>query len=80
MTVSRNEDLYVLPLDGVEFRAACGGNTHPDGESCVTLARIGPGVWAMGVPAPAAPDGAGRDLSARCGRALPAGGGGVAYR
>ncbi|WP_399089030.1 DUF397 domain-containing protein [Streptomyces sp. BBFR2] len=48
MTVSRNEDLYVLPLDGVEFRAACGGNTHPDGESCVTLARIGPGVWAMG--------------------------------
>ncbi|GHG64902.1 DUF397 domain-containing protein [Streptomyces griseocarneus] len=41
-------DLYVIAIDGVEFRTACGGNTHPDGESCVTLARIGDGVWAVG--------------------------------
>ncbi|WP_329067594.1 DUF397 domain-containing protein [Streptomyces sp. NBC_01429] len=27
---------------------ACGGNTHPDGESCATLARIGPDGWALG--------------------------------
>ncbi|MFG2224328.1 DUF397 domain-containing protein [Streptomyces sp. NPDC048644] len=43
----RENDLYVLPLDGVEFVRACGGNTHPDGESCVTLGRIRPGVWAV---------------------------------
>ncbi|UQI43270.1 DUF397 domain-containing protein [Streptomyces sp. HU2014] len=41
-------DLYGLPLDGVRFAKACGGNTHPDGESCVTLARIGAGVYALG--------------------------------
>ncbi|ARZ69655.1 hypothetical protein SMD11_4042 [Streptomyces albireticuli] len=41
-------DLYGLPLDGVRFAKACGGNTHPDGESCVTLARIGAGVYAFG--------------------------------
>ncbi|MDT0453924.1 DUF397 domain-containing protein [Streptomyces hesseae] len=41
-------DLYGLPLDGIRFAKACGGNTHPDGESCVTLARIGDDVWAMG--------------------------------
>jgi len=40
--------LYRMPIEGVEFSKACGGNTHPDGESCVTLARIGPGVWAVG--------------------------------
>ena len=27
---------------------ACGGNTHPSGESCVTLAPIGEDAWAMG--------------------------------
>lgn len=27
---------------------ACGGNTHPDGESCATLAKIGPHAWALG--------------------------------
>ncbi|MCB5907870.1 DUF397 domain-containing protein [Streptomyces pinistramenti] len=43
----RETDLYDLSLDGVEFTKACGGNTHPDGESCVTLARIRPGVWAV---------------------------------
>lgn len=41
-------DLYGLPLHGVAFSKACGGNTHPDGESCVTLARIAPGAWAVG--------------------------------
>ncbi|MFD4175088.1 DUF397 domain-containing protein [Streptomyces anulatus] len=41
-------DLYRLPIDGVQFSKACGGNTHPDGESCVTLARIGPDSWALG--------------------------------
>ncbi|GAA3176624.1 MULTISPECIES: DUF397 domain-containing protein [Streptomyces] len=41
-------DLYGLPLDGVTFHKACGGNTHPDGESCATLAEIGPGAWALG--------------------------------
>ncbi|MFT2019699.1 DUF397 domain-containing protein [Streptomyces sp. 796.1] len=41
-------DLYDLTLDGAQFAKACGGNTHPDGESCVTLARIGDGAWAMG--------------------------------
>ncbi|MFE2523383.1 DUF397 domain-containing protein [Streptomyces sp. NPDC059382] len=25
-----------------------GGNTHPDGEACVTLAKIGPDAWALG--------------------------------
>ncbi|MFE2979684.1 DUF397 domain-containing protein [Streptomyces sp. NPDC059258] len=41
-------DLYRLPIDDAEFSKACGGNTHPDGESCVTLARIGPDAWAVG--------------------------------
>lgn len=40
--------LYRMPIEDAEFSKACGGNTHPDGESCVTLARIGPGVWAVG--------------------------------
>ncbi|MEO3973159.1 DUF397 domain-containing protein [Streptomyces sp. CAU 1734] len=41
-------DLYMLPIEGAEFSKACGGNTHPDGEACVTLARIDAGVWALG--------------------------------
>lgn len=44
----KRADLYALPVDGIQFSKACGGNTHPDGESCVTLARIGDGFWAMG--------------------------------
>ncbi|MEU5430409.1 DUF397 domain-containing protein [Streptomyces olivoreticuli] len=45
----RNEtDLYGLPLEGAQFSKACGGNTHPDGESCVTLARIGTDAYALG--------------------------------
>ncbi|MEV7865554.1 DUF397 domain-containing protein [Streptomyces sp. NPDC088124] len=41
-------DLYGLDITGARFGRACGGNTHPDGESCVTLARIGPDAWALG--------------------------------
>ncbi|MBO0652859.1 DUF397 domain-containing protein [Streptomyces triculaminicus] len=41
-------DLYDVPVGGIQFHKACGGSTHPDGESCVTLARVGDGVWAMG--------------------------------
>ncbi|MFD7664508.1 DUF397 domain-containing protein [Streptomyces sp. NPDC059788] len=41
-------DLYSLPIDGAQFAKACGGNTHPDGESCATLAKIGPDAWALG--------------------------------
>ncbi|MFH9940276.1 DUF397 domain-containing protein [Streptomyces murinus] len=41
-------DLYALDISGASFVKACGGNTHPDGEACVTLARIGDGSWAMG--------------------------------
>ncbi|MEH0419211.1 DUF397 domain-containing protein [Streptomyces sp. B21-083] len=41
-------DLYGLDIDGASFVKACGGNTHPDGESCVTLARIGDGLRAVG--------------------------------
>ncbi|MEU1822488.1 DUF397 domain-containing protein [Streptomyces abikoensis] len=41
-------DLYGLDIHGAEFAKACGGNTHPDGESCVTLAKIGPDAWALG--------------------------------
>ncbi|MEW2118728.1 DUF397 domain-containing protein [Streptomyces sp. NPDC005474] len=41
-------NLYALDIDGAEFVKACGGNTHPDGESCVTLARIGDDTWALG--------------------------------
>ncbi|MFE7382575.1 DUF397 domain-containing protein [Streptomyces zhihengii] len=41
-------DLYRLPIEGATFTKACGGNTHPDGESCVTLARIGADAWALG--------------------------------
>ncbi|MFE4061385.1 DUF397 domain-containing protein [Streptomyces sp. NPDC059096] len=41
-------DLYGLDITGARFRKACGGNTHPDGEACVTLAKIGPDAWAVG--------------------------------
>ncbi|ANW17920.1 DUF397 domain-containing protein [Streptomyces clavuligerus] len=41
-------ELYELSLATVVFSKACGGNTHPDGEACVTLARIGPDAWALG--------------------------------
>ncbi|WP_030662441.1 hypothetical protein [Streptomyces rimosus] len=41
-------DLYSLSIDGASFLKACGGNTHPDGESCATLAKIGPNAWALG--------------------------------
>lgn len=41
-------DLYEVDITGAQFSKACGGNTHPDGEACVTLARIGPDAWAMG--------------------------------
>ncbi|MEU5077851.1 MULTISPECIES: DUF397 domain-containing protein [Streptomyces] len=41
-------DLYALDLNGASFLKACGGNTHPDGEACVTLARIGEDAWALG--------------------------------
>ncbi|MGX2996303.1 DUF397 domain-containing protein [Streptomyces sp. JNUCC 64] len=41
-------DLYSLPVEGAAFFKACGGNTHPDGESCATLAKIGPDAWALG--------------------------------
>ncbi len=41
-------DLYALDLSDASFIKACGGNTHPDGESCVTLARIGDDAWALG--------------------------------
>lgn len=41
-------DLYTINIAGAEFSQACGGNTHPDGESCVTLARIAPDGWALG--------------------------------
>jgi hypothetical protein len=41
-------DLYGLDIDGASFVKACGGNTRPDGESCVTLARIGEDASALG--------------------------------
>lgn len=41
-------DLYGIDIDGARFSKACGGSTHPDGEACVTLARIGADAWAMG--------------------------------
>ncbi|MFJ7149489.1 DUF397 domain-containing protein [Streptomyces sp. NPDC100445] len=41
-------DLYALDLGGASFVRACGGSTHPDGEACVTLARIGEDAWALG--------------------------------
>ncbi|MFI5760194.1 DUF397 domain-containing protein [Streptomyces sp. NPDC051563] len=41
-------DLYALNIDMAAFSKACGGNTHPDGEACVTLAKIGPDAWAVG--------------------------------
>ncbi|ATL30021.1 DUF397 domain-containing protein [Streptomyces formicae] len=40
-------DLYALPIDGVVFVKACGGSTHPDGEACAQLAKIGPNAWAL---------------------------------
>ncbi|MFI1679292.1 DUF397 domain-containing protein [Streptomyces sp. NPDC020607] len=42
-------DIYSLLItESVVYSKACGGNTHPDGESCVTLAKIGEGAWAVG--------------------------------
>jgi hypothetical protein len=42
-------DLYGFPPpDGAAFARACGGNTHPDGEACVTLAKLGPDALALG--------------------------------
>lgn len=41
-------DLYALDMGSALFRGACGGSTHPDGEACVTLARIGENAWALG--------------------------------
>ncbi|MGW6532708.1 DUF397 domain-containing protein [Streptomyces venezuelae] len=42
-------DLYSFPLPTpLVTGKACGGNTHPDGESCVTLAKIGEDTWAVG--------------------------------
>ncbi|MBB5117674.1 toxin-antitoxin system, toxin component [Streptomyces eurocidicus] len=41
-------DLYDLTIADAQFSKACGGNTHPDGESCVTLARIGADAYALG--------------------------------
>lgn len=41
-------DLYGLDLTGAHFSKACGGSTHPDGEACLTLAKIGPDAWATG--------------------------------
>lgn len=40
--------LYALDIGSAQFAKACGGNTHPDGESCVALARIGDDAWALG--------------------------------
>ncbi|GAA4694633.1 DUF397 domain-containing protein [Streptomyces youssoufiensis] len=41
--------LYSFPIPvNADFRTPCGGNTHPDGESCVTLSRIGEDAWALG--------------------------------
>ncbi|MFE2041299.1 DUF397 domain-containing protein [Streptomyces sp. NPDC059477] len=42
-------DLYDLPLpESTAFKKPCGGNTHPDGEACATLARLAPDAWALG--------------------------------
>ncbi|MFB7501699.1 DUF397 domain-containing protein [Streptomyces sp. NPDC056161] len=38
-------DLYALDIGGASFVKACGG---PCSEGCVTLARIGEDVWALG--------------------------------
>ncbi|MHC5905672.1 DUF397 domain-containing protein [Streptomyces sp. S6] len=38
-------DLYALDISGAVFVQACGG---PCTEGCVTLARIGNGLWAVG--------------------------------
>jgi hypothetical protein len=38
-------DLYGLDLSGASFVKECGG---PCTEGCVTLARIGQGIWALG--------------------------------
>jgi hypothetical protein len=38
-------DLYALDISGASFVKACGG---PCSEGCVTLARIGAGLWAVG--------------------------------
>ncbi|AXG78193.1 DUF397 domain-containing protein [Streptomyces paludis] len=40
-------DLYALDITGAAFVKACGGNTHPDGESCAVLAKIGVDAWAL---------------------------------
>ncbi|MFG3223418.1 DUF397 domain-containing protein [Kitasatospora sp. NPDC048194] len=43
-------NLYELDLSLVEFNRACGGNQGggDDGESCVTLGLVQPGVYAFG--------------------------------
>lgn len=42
-------DIYSLHItESVVYSKACGGNTHPDGEACVTLAKIGEDAWAVG--------------------------------
>ncbi|MGC5344169.1 DUF397 domain-containing protein [Streptomyces sp. DT24] len=46
--MQNGSNLYALDISGALFAKACGGNTHPDGESCVTLARIGDDAWALG--------------------------------
>lgn len=38
-------ELYALDISGASFVKACGG---PCTEGCVTLARIGEDVWALG--------------------------------
>ncbi|WP_030673430.1 hypothetical protein [Streptomyces sp. NRRL B-1347] len=38
-------DLYALDITTAEFTQACGG---PCTEGCLTLAKIGPGAWAVG--------------------------------
>jgi len=41
-------DLYEIPLDGVKFRRACGGNQQEEEmESCVELAEIREGIYAV---------------------------------
>lgn len=41
-------DLYALDINDASFVKACGGDTHPDGESYVAPARIGEDAWALG--------------------------------
>ncbi|MFF5436461.1 DUF397 domain-containing protein [Streptomyces achromogenes] len=46
--MQNGSDLYALDISGASFVKACGGSTHPDGEACLTLARIGEDTWALG--------------------------------